>query len=82
MVGMRRIHLASHLTTEELEQRYRQAREPHERPVAWIGPDGRAWGMVERIGRVRARRGLVISAAGHTKCATFWRRCASAITTK
>jgi transposase len=28
---MRRIHLASHLTPDELEQRYRRAHDPHER---------------------------------------------------
>src|SRR6185312_2578729 len=36
---MRRIHLASHLTTEELEQRYRRAHEPHERSwwqILWL----------------------------------------------
>lgn len=39
MVGMRRIHLAPHLTTDELEQRYRQASEPHERTwwqILWL----------------------------------------------
>ncbi len=36
---MRRIHLASHLTTDDLEARYRQAREPHERSwwqILWL----------------------------------------------
>jgi transposase len=36
---MRRIHLASYLTTEELGQRYRQAQEPHERSwwqILWL----------------------------------------------
>jgi transposase len=36
---MRRIHLASHLTTDELEQRYRRAQEPHERSwwqILWL----------------------------------------------
>ena len=45
MVDMRRIHLASHLTTEELEQRYRQAREPHERSwwqILWLLSGGQA----------------------------------------
>src|SRR5258708_25231618 len=39
MVGMRRIHLASYLTTDALEQRYRQASEPHERTwwqILWL----------------------------------------------
>jgi transposase len=39
MVGMRRIHLALHLTTDELEQRYRTASEPHERSwwqILWL----------------------------------------------
>jgi hypothetical protein len=39
MLGMRRMHLAPHLTTEELEQRYRQASEPHERSwwqILWL----------------------------------------------
>jgi len=35
----RRIHLASHLTTEELEQRYRRAKDPRGRgrwQVLWL----------------------------------------------
>lgn len=39
MVGMRRIHLAAHLPTDELERRYRQAHEPHERSwwqILWL----------------------------------------------
>jgi hypothetical protein len=39
MVGMRRIHLASYLTPNELEQRYREASEPHERSwwqILWL----------------------------------------------
>src|SRR5712691_5866880 len=39
MVGMRRIHLASYLTTDALEQRYRQASEAHERSwwqILWL----------------------------------------------
>lgn len=40
---MRRIHLASHLTTDELAQRYRQAREPRERSwwqILWLLSQG------------------------------------------
>ena len=36
---MRRVRLASHLTTDDLEQRYRQANEPHERTwwqILWL----------------------------------------------
>ena len=36
---MRRIHLASYLTTDDLERRYRQASEPHERTwwqILWL----------------------------------------------
>lgn len=36
---MRRIHLAPHLTTDELERRYRRAHEPHERSwwqILWL----------------------------------------------
>jgi hypothetical protein len=39
MLGMRRIHLAPHLTTDELELRYRAASEPHERSwwqILWL----------------------------------------------
>jgi hypothetical protein len=39
MPDMRRIHLAPHLTSEGLEQRYRQASEPHERSwwqILWL----------------------------------------------
>jgi transposase len=39
MSGMRKIHLATHLTTDDLEQRYRQAQEPHERTwwqILWL----------------------------------------------
>jgi transposase len=39
MVGMRRIHLASYLTPNELEQRYRETSEPHERSwwqILWL----------------------------------------------
>ena len=39
MMAMRRIHLASYLTTDELEQRYRGASEPHERSwwqILWL----------------------------------------------
>ncbi len=44
MVGMRRLHVVAHLTTDELEQRYRQAREPHERSwwqILWLLSRGR-----------------------------------------
>lgn len=46
---MRRIHLAPHLTTDELEQRYRQAREPHERSwwqILWLLARGQTAGAV------------------------------------
>ena len=36
---MRRIHLATHLSVDELEQRYRAAHEPHERTwwqILWL----------------------------------------------
>lgn len=36
---MRRIHLAAHLSTEDVERRYRQAHEPHERSwwqIRWL----------------------------------------------
>jgi transposase len=39
MVGMRRIHLTAHLAVDELERRYRQASEPHERSwwqILWL----------------------------------------------
>jgi transposase len=39
MLSMRRIHLAPHVTTDELEQRYRAASEPHERSwwqILWL----------------------------------------------
>lgn len=39
MVGMRRMHLTPHLTSEELEHRYRAASEPHERSwwqILWL----------------------------------------------
>jgi transposase len=51
---MRRIHLASHLTTDELEQRYRRAREPHERSwwqILWLLSRGqRARAVAESTG--------------------------------
>ncbi len=46
---MRRIHLASHLTTDELEQHYRLAREPHERSwwqILWLLSRGQTAGAV------------------------------------
>jgi hypothetical protein len=54
MLGMRRIHLAPHLTTDELEQRYRQAGEPHERSgwqILWLLSRGQtAKAVADRTG--------------------------------
>jgi hypothetical protein len=51
---MRRIHLAPHLTTDELEQRYRQASEPHERSwwqILWLLARGQtAKGVADSMG--------------------------------
>lgn len=46
---MRRIHLAPHLSIDELEQRYRQVHEPHERSwwqILWLLSRGATAGAV------------------------------------
>lgn len=56
---MRRIHLASHLTTDELEQRYWRAREPHER--SW-------WQILWLLARGETARAV----ATHTGYSAYW----------
>ena len=60
---MRRIHLATHLSVDDLEQRYRAAHEPHERTwwqILWLLARGQlAKDIAESTGYTRTWSGQI-----------------------